>query len=98
MQLDRKRHLLISAQAAFLVPRQKNSARRCTQQRNTGGGYQIVLTDDDRIRPSRLMTGTPKCIPVAATIRSGISGTSARGTFSMASTISPDRPHVVGGK
>ena len=41
---------------------------------DTGGGYQIVFTDDDRIRPSRLMTGTPKCMPVAATILSGISG------------------------
>ena len=49
--------------------------------------HQIVRTLDAVIRPSRLITGTPKYRPVAATIRSGISGTSSRGTFRKASTM-----------
>lgn len=47
--------------------------------------YQIVLTDDVRILPSRLITGTPKCTAVAAMMRSGISGTSSRSTRPRAS-------------
>jgi hypothetical protein len=50
--------------------------------------YQTVFRLDARMRPSRLMTGVPKYTPVAATILSGMSGTSARGTWRMASTIS----------
>jgi hypothetical protein len=49
--------------------------------------YQIVFTFEARIFPSRLRTGTPK-IAVAATTRSGISGTFARRTCHIASTIS----------
>ena len=33
--------------------------------------YQTVWTFETRMRPSRLMTGTPKYTPVAATMRSG---------------------------
>lgn len=40
------------------------------------------------MRPSRVMTGTPKYRAVAATMRSGMSGTSARATCHMASTTS----------
>ena len=49
--------------------------------------HQIARTLDAVMRPSRLITGTPKYKPVAATIRSGISGTFSRGTFRKASTM-----------
>lgn len=47
------------------------------------GVYQTVITLDPRIQPSRLMTGVPKYTPVAATILSGMSGTSMRGIWRM---------------
>lgn len=47
-----------------------------------------VCTLEVRMRPSRLMAGTPKYTAVAATMRSGMSGMSTRDTFSMASMIS----------
>jgi len=50
--------------------------------------YQTVRMLDARMRPSRLIAGTPKKTAVAATIRSGMSGTSSRGTCRIASTTS----------
>jgi hypothetical protein len=50
--------------------------------------HQTVCTLEVRIRPSRLIAGTPKYTAVAATMRSGISGMSTRGTSNMASIIS----------
>ena len=60
----------------------KGGRKRMLQRLN----HQIVWMADDRMRPSRLMTGTPRNTAVAATIRSGMSGISARGTCRMAST------------
>ena len=51
--------------------------------------HHTVRTLEARIRPSRLTTGTPKYIAVAATMRSGMSGMSLRGTKRMVSTTSP---------
>ncbi len=51
--------------------------------------YQTVCTLEARMRPSRLMTGTPKYNAVAATILSGMSGMSTRSTWRMVSTTPP---------
>ena len=67
---------------------------RWTQTARARGGvvaeidHQTVWMLEARIRPSRLMAGTPKYNAVAATMRSGISGISTRGTSRMASMIS----------
>ena len=47
----------------------------------------MLWTFDARIFLSRLMTGTPICTAVAATVRSGISGISEREIRRIAPTI-----------
>lgn len=51
-----------------------------TNQRTALAGHEIVSTFDSRMARSRLITGTLRCTAVAATMRSGMSGTSDRGT------------------